>query len=68
VLVAQTQLRALEQALKLLEAGARPEEIEQVQAEVQAAGENLRVAEKSRGQLMQKKQEVAATGAVVNVR
>jgi multidrug resistance efflux pump len=68
VLVAQTQLRALEQALKLLEAGARPEEIEQVQAEVQAAGENLRAAEKSRGQLMQKKQEVAATGAVVNVR
>ncbi len=65
VLYAQTQLRALEQALKLLEAGARPEEIEQTQAEVQAAQESVRAAEKNRGLIAQKKQEVASAEAEV---
>jgi RND family efflux transporter MFP subunit len=66
VLYAQTQLRALEQALKLLEAGARPEEIEQTQAEVQAAQESVRAAEKNRGLIAQKKQEVSAAEAEVS--
>src|SRR5206468_7142203 len=60
-----TLFRSLQQTLQLLQAGARVEEIEQAQAEVQEATEAWKAARKSADQVAQKQQEVVTAEAEV---
>lgn len=60
---AQAQQRSLAEAVRLLEGGARAEEIEQARAQVCAAEESLRLAQKNQSAVKQKEQAVAAAEA-----
>ncbi|NLC55707.1 MAG: efflux RND transporter periplasmic adaptor subunit [Armatimonadetes bacterium] len=60
---AKAQLESLQEALKLLEAGSRPEELAQAEAEVRAAEERLAAAKADAGVLAQKEQAALAAEA-----
>ncbi len=59
----RNQLRALEQTVNILKAGPRPEEVEQAEAEVREARENVHSAQSAAGQIEQKRQDVAVAQA-----